>query len=108
MIIDSGLQFGALQKVQPIQPVIDVRIGDSPVPTDSGALFRAFFEDSMQAYEDASAVSKEMTTQLITGQLDDMSAFVVANQKAGLAFDLNLSIRTKVLEAYNEVMKMQV
>ena len=108
MRIEDGLRFDDLQRVQPIRPVIDVRIGDAPIPTDSGALFRGIFEDSIQAYEEASAVSKDMTTQLLTGQLDDLSAFTVAGQKAGLMFDLNLAMRTKVLEAYNEVMRFQV
>ena len=108
MRIDDGILLNSLPKVQPLRPAIDISIGDKLPATDSGALFRGIFEDSMQAYEEASAVSKDMTTQLLTGQLDDLSAFQVANQKSSLMFDLNLSMRTKVLEAYDEIMRMQV
>ena len=49
-----------------------------------------------------------MTAQLLTGQLDDLSGFMVAGEKSGILRELNMNMRNKVLDAYNEVMRMQV
>jgi flagellar hook-basal body complex protein FliE len=46
-------------------------------------------------------------TQLLTGDIEFHDAMIIA-EKANLAMQLTMTIRTKLLEAYQEIMRMQV
>jgi flagellar hook-basal body complex protein FliE len=46
--------------------------------------------------------------QLASGQNKDIHNTMVDMEKAGVAFQLTMQVRNKVLEAYQEVMRMQV
>lgn len=45
---------------------------------------------------------------LASGEVADLHTVTIAAQKAELALDLTLAVRNKVLEAYQEIMRMQV
>ncbi|NLL41962.1 MAG: flagellar hook-basal body complex protein FliE [Firmicutes bacterium] len=45
--------------------------------------------------------------QLLTGDIEFHDAMIIA-EKANLALQLTMAIRTKLLEAYQEIMRMQV
>src|SRR5579872_7113780 len=44
----------------------------------------------------------------LSGQNEELHTTVLATQKAQLAFELGLQVRNKVVDAYQEVMKMQI
>ena len=46
-------------------------------------------------------------TQLLTGEIEFHDAMIIAEQ-ANLALQLTMAIRTKLLEAYQEITRMQV
>ena len=46
--------------------------------------------------------------ELLTGQADDLALLMLDAQKAELSLNLSLQIRNKILEAYDEIMRMQV
>ena len=45
---------------------------------------------------------------LVTGEAADVHQVMVAVEQAGIALDLMLEIRNRVLEGYQELMRMQV
>jgi flagellar hook-basal body complex protein FliE len=47
-------------------------------------------------------------TALLTGETDDLHTPIIEAQKAELALNLAIQVRNKVVEAYNQVMNMQV
>lgn len=44
----------------------------------------------------------------LSGEGDDLHRTIMATQRADLAFELFLQVRNKVVQAYQEVMRMQV
>ncbi len=46
--------------------------------------------------------------QLATGQTDNIQDVMVATEQADIAMRLMVNIRNKVIDAYQEIMKMQV
>jgi len=49
-----------------------------------------------------------MQQALATGQVDDLTQVVLAVQKADLALNFALQLRNKVIEAYQEISRMQI
>jgi flagellar hook-basal body complex protein FliE len=45
---------------------------------------------------------------LASGEITDVHTVMIAAEKAELALDLTLAVRNKVLEAYQEIMRMQI
>ena len=52
--------------------------------------------------------SREATTELALGQTDHLHQVVIDAERTRLQFDLAMSMRNRVLEAYQEIMRMQV
>lgn len=58
--------------------------------------------DSLQKNADAASVG------LATGQIQDLHTVMVALEKASLSLSLTVETRNKVLDAYHEIMRMQI
>lgn len=54
------------------------------------------------------AVDQMSTEALVTGDVDNLGQVMVDMQKAELALQMTVQIRNKVVDAYNEVMRMQL
>ena len=52
--------------------------------------------------------AEKTTEKLITGELKDVHEVVVAMEEAQTSFKLLMEVRNKMLDAYREIMKMQV
>jgi len=50
----------------------------------------------------------ESTVNLVKGEVEDVHDVMIAVEKAGIAMELMLEIRNKIVEAYQEVMRMPV
>ena len=108
MRIGDDLFLQSISTIQPTRSRLDMTIDDDTQNKAPEALFKNIFQDSWNAYEEASAVSKEMTAQLVTGQLEDFPGYLIAGEKSSMLFELNINMRTKVLDAYSEIMRFQV
>jgi flagellar hook-basal body complex protein FliE len=61
--------------------------------------------DSIESLQNNAASSVQ---QFLTGQNEELHTTILATQKAELAFELGLQVRNKVVDAYQEIMKMQM
>ncbi len=50
----------------------------------------------------------EVTRAYTTGETTDIAAVMLAKQKASLGFEATLQVRNKLLNAYQDIMKMPV
>lgn len=74
----------------------------------AGAGFKDLFG---QIFADANRQQLEaqrLNEQLVTGRIQDVSQVMLAAQKAELSLQLAIQVRNKLLEAYQEIMRMQV
>ncbi|MCL2151636.1 MAG: flagellar hook-basal body complex protein FliE [Oscillospiraceae bacterium] len=56
----------------------------------------------------ADKADKASALELLVGNSDDLSGLLLDAQKAELSLNLALQLRNKVIDAYNEIMRMQV
>jgi flagellar hook-basal body complex protein FliE len=52
--------------------------------------------------------SRQAATELALGQTDNLHQVMIDAERTRLQFDLAMSMRNRVLEAYQEIMRMQV
>jgi flagellar hook-basal body complex protein FliE len=76
-------------------------IAGAPAP------FADVFTDAMGQVEQLEKQAKTAIEGLMTGKGVDVHEAMIASQKAGMGFELVLSVRNKALAAYQQVMGMQ-
>ena len=77
--------------------------------TDPGSgNFGEFLADAMSGVQQTDSADKAANMQLLSGEVDDLHTAVLAGEKAELTLRLTTQIRTKIVDAYTELMRMQV
>jgi len=66
------------------------------------------FEDFVKGVDQKKKISKQETQDLILGRSDNIHEAVVKSQEAGVAFNLMIEVRNKLVDSYKELMRMQV
>lgn len=77
------------------------------VATDQKS-FAATLNDAIQNVNELHKVSDKKAQMLATGKTDDIADVMIAAEKADIALRVMTQVRNKVIDAYQEIMKMQV
>jgi flagellar hook-basal body complex protein FliE len=105
MSIESIAAIGA-QSPQAIAGT-ELMLPDEAPPDVSGVAFDSMMQ-SLQSLNTHLQAGAEATSQLALGQADNLHQIMINGAQTRLEFELMLSVRNKVLEAYQELMRMQV
>jgi flagellar hook-basal body complex protein FliE len=70
--------------------------------------FSEIFKQTLEEVKSAQNQSDKLTNELVTGEVKDIHEVTIASQKASLSLQLTVQVRNKVVEAYQEVMRMQL
>ncbi|HWR56067.1 MAG TPA: flagellar hook-basal body complex protein FliE [Negativicutes bacterium] len=70
--------------------------------------FSAVFKNALQEVNKLQFEADAASQKLVTGKVDDIAPVVIAAEKASIALQLTVQVRNKIIDAYNEVMRMQV
>ena len=97
----------AISPISGSTPIVKVtESADTNGPAGTGfkdAVKKAIGEvNKLQTEADKAAVN------LASGDVEDVHKAMIAMQKAKLALDFTIQVRNKVIEAYQEIMRMQV
>ena len=82
--------------------------GVSAITEAAAVSFSDILSDSLKTAAEADTADKVSALQLLAGQSDDLAGLLLDAQKAELSLNLALQIRNKVIDAYNEIMRMSV
>ena len=58
--------------------------------------------------ESSNKAASDSVQKFLSGENEELHTTILATQKAELAFELGLQVRNKVVDAYQEIMKMQM
>lgn len=70
--------------------------------------FKDLFQSAIQKVDSSQKQSELLTKKLMTGEIEDLHTVMIASQKAQLSLQLTVQVRNKVVEAYQEIMRMQM
>ena len=82
----------------------EMRLGDDVERPDFSDLVKDFAKD----VNDLQLQAGHSIDMLATGQAADVHQVMVAVEEAGIARDMMLEIRNRILEGYQELIRMQV
>jgi flagellar hook-basal body complex protein FliE len=80
-------------------------------PLETGGLPTSFgdlLKDAVAAVNQAQQSAEEAAKSLAAGQSRDVAQTMIAVEKANVTFQLMLQVRNRLLEAYQEVMRIPV
>jgi len=95
----------------PISNITPISMPDLVAParsTDQSGEFQKVLSGSIDKLESLNNDASEAVQKFLTGENEELHTAILATQKASLAFELGLQVRNKVVDAYQEVMKMQI
>ncbi len=75
---------------------------------DNKASFGDYLKNAIDKVNDLQVQSDYYNELLATGQTDNIHQVMIAAEKADIALQFTMSVRNKILDAYKEIMRMQV
>lgn len=91
--------------LKPMSPFGSKTLGQE---SEQGDDFAKQLMDVLGEVKGAQANAKQNQTDLYTGQPVDYHDLMISAEKAGISMELTMAVRNKVLEAYQEIMRMQI
>jgi flagellar hook-basal body complex protein FliE len=76
--------------------------------SESGPNFKDVLLDSLNQVNQLQEEASQGVERILTGESDNVAEVFTAVRKAGVAFDLLMEMRNKLLDAYNEMQRMQI
>lgn len=80
----------------------------APGDTKSSKSFTEFLADSITSVNDLQSQANKAIEELVTGKSKNIHETMLAVEKADIAFRTMNQVRQKVIDAYKEIMRMQV
>jgi len=77
-----------------------VSVGDKP--------FGEFLTEAISDVNQLQQTAHQGSIDLAAGKVQDISQVMIASEKASIALQLTMQVRNKVVDAYQEVMRMQM
>lgn len=77
-------------------------------PTEGGKSFADTLKEAVQNTNALQQESDKKMQELAVGKNHDVADVMITAEKADIALKLMTSVRNKIIEAYQEIMKMQV
>ncbi|TGE32611.1 flagellar hook-basal body complex protein FliE [Desulfosporosinus sp. Sb-LF] len=102
------MPLGVLSPISSASLETQQSVGSGDGAQKAGTDFSKFLNDALHQVDALQSKADVASLELATGQVQDMSSVMVALEKASLSMSLTVSVRDKVLDAYNQIMRMQM
>lgn len=90
------------------QPLVQQKLQKSDETTVEGSSFADTLKDFVNEVNSQQETSKTLTESFIKGENVDLHDVMIAGAKAKTSFQLLMELRSKGLDLYREVLRMQV
>jgi flagellar hook-basal body complex protein FliE len=99
-----------MPSIPSFQPIQNLPLPESIAPVTAGAsgsdAFSSILQQSIQNVSQLQSGADTAINQFVSGEQDDPHTTMLAVQRSSLAFDMFVQVRNKIVQAYQEVMKM--
>jgi flagellar hook-basal body complex protein FliE len=82
--------------------------GSTGAQSSSGSDFASALATSLDQLQSTQSAADTLATQAATGNLRDISDYMIASNEASLATDTVVTLKNQAVSAFNEIMRMPV
>jgi len=82
--------------------------GAAGTPSSSGSDFASILAGSLDKLQSTQSTADTLATQAATGNLRDVSDYMIASNEASLATEAVVTLKNQAVSAFNEIMRMPV
>ncbi len=97
----------SISGINPISPPSSIGTLDKPAAVAEKE-FSSFFSDAIGQVEGYRMQAENSANRFMAGEPEELHQVILAGQRAEIAFETFLQVRNKVVQAYQEVMRMQM
>ncbi len=95
--------------ISPIQSTFAPIVAPSAKPAGGTTdAFRTLFEQGVAGVESQRTAAQQSVDRFLSGEGEELHQVALATQKAELSFEMFIQVKNKVVQAYQEVMRMQI
>jgi flagellar hook-basal body complex protein FliE len=103
----------AIVPIMPITPISQIAAPNqvqsaAAAGGSGGASFASMLADQLDAVSAAQNNADNLAVQAATGDLQSIQDFTIASTEAQLLTQLTVTVRNRAVEAFNDIMRMQV
>ena len=106
------MKMNAIQPIVPIESVASLgKTGAAQAAQGGSAVsvpFLSTFRDAVSDVQQTSAALDGEISKLATGQTDNLHDALIASEKASLSVNMVVELRNKLLDAYKEIININV
>ncbi len=77
-------------------------------PHEAQQNFANTLKNALEKVNEAQVISDQKTEALAKGEIDNLHDVMIASQKASILLQTTVEVQSKVIEAYKEIMRMQI
>lgn len=104
------MAVNGINLVTPSVSGIDFTVGNTISNKNENVVqsFSDYLKNAIKQVDELEKQSKAVAADFAAGKTDNIHEVMIAAQKADIAIQFTLQIRNKILDAYNEIMRMQI
>jgi flagellar hook-basal body complex protein FliE len=102
------MPLDALAAISGLLPTTSIVAAPVAAPAAGGAGFASSLAAAVDGLSARQAHAGDLAVQAVTGELDDVHDYTIAATEAQVALELTAAIRNRAVEAFTEIMRMQV
>lgn len=87
-----------------LENTVAEKLKKAPAPVQD---FKDTLQDSLENVNTMQAEKKQMIEEFASGKKQNVHELMISMQKASVSMQMTSAVRTKVMSAYQEVMRMQ-
>jgi flagellar hook-basal body complex protein FliE len=94
-----------LTDIAPVSPVNPIEPNGKAGKTGD---FQTILQSAIDRVETSRSAANDAVEKFVSGEDQDLHTTMLATQRASLDFELLLQVRNKVVQSYQEIMRMQL
>ena len=99
----------SIRGINPIAPVPSIGgLDKAEAASGGGKEFGDLFNEAISRVEQYRTKAENSANGFLNGETEELHQVILAGQRAEIAFETFLQVRNKVVQAYQEIMRMQM
>jgi len=81
---------------------------DTSRSTENAVPFSDYLKSALEKTNELLLESDRLAEDFAAGRTDNIHEVLIASEKANIALQFTMQVRNKIMDAYNEIMRMQI